>query len=614
MPNLQTGKLLFYDIEAFKHYWCVVVVDEELETRHVFEDIESLRGYYKRNRKRTWVGYNSRQYDAPMLRFIMLGLDPYDCSQAMIVGGKKWFQFNYNITEMYKRIPLRNYDCALLNKGLKKLEGFRGSSVVESSIPWDYDVPLTREQKDEIVSYCTHDVLETRKVFYDTIEEYEAHESLVETFSLADEFFNKTKAQLSALILGAQKRSWFDEWEFSIVDTLHLEKYTHVLDWFLNPENHDYKKDLETIIAGVPHTFAWGGIHGAKPKYYGKGRFINMDVRSYYPSLMIEYYFLSRNVLDPEKFKQIYFDRIEFKAVKDPRQQPYKIVLNGTYGAMKDKFNLLYDPRQANNVCINGQLLLLDLMERLEDHCEIIQSNTDGVLVKLHYGTDAEAKLIKQIGQEWSERTRMVLEYEEVEIVAQKDVNNYLTIDKKGKVKSKGAWAKTWQKEAKVNGEKVLVNDYTDYDCVILRKALQAYFKDGTPVADTINACDDLIDFQKIVMVSAKYDYAIHGKPEEVRWKDGKTYKKKMTLNDTCKPLKEKHLRMFASSNPEDGGVFKQHAKTKAINKVSDSPKHAFFVNDDITNAKASDYPLDKSFYIAMAESRVKKFVTMEVA
>jgi hypothetical protein len=46
---------------------------------------------------------------------------------------------------------------------------------------------------------------------------------------------------------------------------------------------------------------------------------------------------------------------------------------NGTYGAMKDKHNSLYDPRQANNVCVAGQLLLLDLIEKLEDHCELLQ-------------------------------------------------------------------------------------------------------------------------------------------------------------------------------------------------------------------------------------------------
>ena len=44
--------------------------------------------------------------------------------------------------------------------------------------------------------------------------------------------------------------------------------------------------------------------------------------------------------------------RLELKAKKDKRQAPFKIVLNSTYGAMKDKYNGLYDPRQANNVCI----------------------------------------------------------------------------------------------------------------------------------------------------------------------------------------------------------------------------------------------------------------------
>ena len=35
-----------------------------------------------------------------------------------------------------------------------------------------------------------------------------------------------------------------------------------------------------------------------------------------------------------------------------------KIVLNGTYGASKDKHNNLYDPLMANNVCVAGQLLI----------------------------------------------------------------------------------------------------------------------------------------------------------------------------------------------------------------------------------------------------------------
>jgi hypothetical protein len=603
--------MLFYDIEAFPHYWCVVVVDDELNERHVFEDVESLRKYYKENRHSIWVGYNSRQYDAPMLRFIMLGLDPYQCSHDLIVIGKKWFEFGYNITEQYKRIPLQNYDCVLLNKGLKKLEGFRGSSIKESSISWDLDRPLTREEKDETIAYCTHDVLETRKVFYDMIEDYDAHKGLIDAFDIDPVHFSKSKAQLVALILNAQKKTWFDEWEFELVDTMRIEKYKEVRDWYLNPDNHNYKAKLEIDIAGVPHTFAWGGIHGARLNYHGEGTYINMDARSYYPALMIEYGFLSRNVMNPAKFKEIRDYRLVLKKNKDDRQLPYKIVLNSTYGAMKDKYNNLYDPKNANNVCINGQLLLLDLIERMEDYCTLVQSNTDGILVKIDKGYD-EA-FIKQIGQEWSNRTRMDLDYDVIQKVYQKDVNNYLTIDESGKVKSKGAFAKTWLKERKIDGTKVYVDDLTDYDLVICREAINMYMKNGTPIEDTINNCKDLRKFQKIVMVSRKYSHAFHGRPTLVTWKENYQKKTRYDMNDDCILLNERHIRVFASSDETRGGIFKVHAIRKNVNKVSDTPEHAFIVNDNIEGKSTDDYPeLDKEYYIKMTKSRIKGYFSKE--
>ena len=48
-----------------------------------------------------------------------------------------------------------------------------------------------------------------------------------------------------------------------------------------------------------------------------------------YPATMINYGFLSRNVSNPDKFRQIRDDRIVLKRNKDPKQLPYKIVLNG---------------------------------------------------------------------------------------------------------------------------------------------------------------------------------------------------------------------------------------------------------------------------------------------
>ena len=97
------------------------------------------------------------------------------------------------------------------------------------------------------------------------------------------------------------------------------------------------------------------------------------DVASYYPAMMIEYGFLSRNVKNKFKYRQIRDERIVMKQNKDKRQQPRKIALNSTFGASKDKYNKLYDPLQANNICITGQLLLTDLIEKLENHCQLIQ-------------------------------------------------------------------------------------------------------------------------------------------------------------------------------------------------------------------------------------------------
>src|SRR5690606_35106610 len=96
-------------------------------------------------------------------------------------------------------------------------------------------------------------------------------------------------------------------------------------------------------------------------------------------------------------------------------------------GAMKDKYNQLYDPLMANNVCVAGQLLLLDLIEHLEPHCQLIQSNTDGLFVKINHENDLDT--IKEICKEWEQRTRMELEFDIFTKIFQKDVNNYIVIN-----------------------------------------------------------------------------------------------------------------------------------------------------------------------------------------
>ena len=364
--------LIFYDFEVFKHDWLMVAINP-LEQRKtiIINDPEKLKDFHLENMKKIWIGYNSRSYDQYILKAILLGFNPKEVNDWIILKGRKGWEFS----SMFNRITLYSYDCMNKFYSLKQLEGFMGNDVRETSVPFDIERKLTEKELQQTVKYCTHDVEQTMEVFLRTKANFDAHVNLLKTFNLGLNNISKTQAQLSALALGCSRQDWMDEWDLQFVDTLKLGKYAHIMDWFKDPANHDYSNSLTTDICGVPHVFGWGGIHGAPDQaLHRKGLLLHVDVTSFYPSIMIRYDMLSRNVKDKAVYKQIYDTRVALKkAGKKAEQAPYKIILNSTYGICKDPSSAAYDPRQANNVCVNGQLLLLDLLEHLEgwiDHCD----------------------------------------------------------------------------------------------------------------------------------------------------------------------------------------------------------------------------------------------------
>ncbi|MCR4367880.1 hypothetical protein NT852_19015 [Bacillus amyloliquefaciens] len=558
---------IFYDFEVFKNNWMVVLIDYDTKKGKVIvDDVDELKRFYKMFKDDIWIGYNSRMYDQYILKGILLGMNPYYISSRIINDNVKGFNV---VREGYK-IPLNNFDITTGFHSLKQLEGFMGSRIKESSVPFDISRALTEKEIKEVVEYCIHDVKQTIEVFDNKKEEFESQLALIEAFDLEMSMFTKTKAQLSAFILGAEKQgNRRDEFELRFPNTLKIEKYKHIVDWYRNPENLDYKKNLKVDVAGVPHIFAWGGLHGALPKYKDEGIILCCDVASLYPSIMIEYDYISRNVKNPLKYTEIRDTRLELKRKKDPKQAPYKIVLNSTYGAMKDQYNPLYDPLMANNVCLAGQLLLLDLIEKIEPYCKLIQSNTDGLFMKVEKESDID--LIKEVAKEWETRTRLDLEWDVYEKIYQKDVNNYIIIDKDQKYKSKGAYVK------KLNN--------LDYDLPIVNKAMIEYFTKDIPVEKTINECDQLREFQKISKVSNKYMYALYGEER----------------------LPEKVLRVFASNDEDAKGVFKVKTEER-IEKIGNTPPRCFINNDNVIDLKVPDY-LDKEYYIEIAKKRINDYL-----
>ena len=561
------------DFEVFTYDWLVVIIDAETKKEHVFvNDEQSLIDFYNQHKNNIWVGYNSRHYDQYILKAIVAGFPPQEINDWIINQKRLGWEFY----EEFWKIKLYNFDIMTdRNRSLKQLEGFMGHDIRETTVSFDTMRKLTDEEIKEVIKYCRHDVRETMHIFAENIHEFTSQLELLKMFNLPMRYISKTKAQLSAIILEAEQPKFEreDEFNLSFPPTLRINKYTHILKFYeqVKHAKNPYDEFLETDIAGIPHIFAWGGIHGARRNYYGEGDYLLIDVASYYPALMIEYSYLSRNVKNPKKFKEIRDRRLKYKAKKDKREAPLKIVINGTYGAMKDKYNGLYDPLMANNVCVGGQLLLLDLIEKLEPHVTLIQSNTDGLLIKLHNYDDYY--LVDDICYEWEQRTKMELEFEEYVKVIQKDVNNYILVDADGNYKSKGAYVK------KLNP--------LDNDLPIVNRAVVNYLVHGIEPEETIFNSDKLMDFQKIVRISNKYEYAIYN----------------------GKRMNESVFRVFASVDKNDGEL--QKVRDGSASKIAFTPDRCFIDNDDVTNKKVPS-KLDYWWYLELANKRINDFLGYE--
>lgn len=569
--------MIFIDFETFVYDWLCVAIDPiEKKEFVIVNNKEELNQLYKKYKKDIWVGYNIRNYDQYILKAILLGFEPKRVNDWIIVKDRKGWEFS----SLFNKIPLNLFDV-MPNPpiGLKTLEGFMGNNIHETSVPFDIDRKLTDTELEETIKYCRFDVLNTIEVFIRRKNEFDSQMQLVKTFNLPLSYLGKTQAQLAAIILDAKKKKLKDEWNIRLPDNVRLGKYKEVGEWFLNKENHNVDAKLETMICGVPHTIAWGGIHAGLSKtqvYCSPDEVIfDVDVDQLYPSLMIEYNLLSRAVEEPKKFQNILNTSLELKkAGKKKEREPYKRICNITYGAEGDKFNPMYDPLHRNLVCVFGQVFIIDLLDKIEDIITLLNSNTDGIFVKLKLKDVDE---FKRRVHEWEERTRLHMSYDEFSSFWSKDVNNYVAIRPDGSYHAKGAYVKELSQ--------------LDYDLPIVNEAVKDYITKKIPVENTILGCNELIKFQKIVKLSSKYKWVEHEQGNGTVKYDNKAY------------------RVFASRDNSDGRLLKCKPTEKGDkkDKFGNTPNRCFIENGDITGMKIPS-KLDKQYYIDLAKKRLEDF------
>lgn len=600
--------MLFYDFEVFCRDWLVVILDMTARQEHVIiNDPDRFRAFYQEHKEDIWVGYNTRNYDQFIARAILCDFNPKTVNDWIIRDERSGWQFS----NLFYKVPLINYDV-MPNPpiGLKTMEGFMGSNIKETDVPFNLQRRLTPDEITQTVTYCRHDVEQTVEVFLERQDDFDAMMGMCKVFKLPLRDVGKTEAGITAKVLECEFRDRHDEFDFEIESFIHLRKYRRVLTWFKNakydcleemkqkyqsapkkqrdkydwrdPEafkKYFYKRKLVTDICGIPHIDGWGGIHGAERQIYLTGNLWHVDVGSYYPSYLIAHGRVTRSARHPEKYTEVYRTRMALKkAGKKKEQAPYKKILNAMSGAMKDRHNPAYDPRMNNTMVVNCQLMLIMLLEWLEaevDGFRLVQSNTDGLIVWIPDG-EKSFKQLQAVCDRWedtcsTDECRIALAYDKIEWIYQKDVNNYLfKFADSSKIERKGKYVKPLSR--------------IDNDLPIINTALVEYMVHGIHPSVTIRSCQELIQFQKLVKLSSKYEYVQH---------NGRRYDYK------C-------YRVFASRSSADGRIYK--CKTGANPaKFADTPDCCFIDNDNILD-KVVPEKLDRQWYIDLAIERLRQF------
>ena len=584
-------RLISYDCEVFAYDWLVTLKDKETGVYTcIWNDNEALKMALSDDC--IYVGFNSKHYDQYIIKAIAAGLTPEEIKQVndyIIAGGQGWqCPLLDGIYFRFSNVDIR--DDTQQGLSLKAIEGHLGMSVKESSVPFDIDRPLTAEERAETEFYCKHDVDTTEKLI-DIRKDYLKNKINLGRLAGLDEVkaMGMTNAKLTAAMLKASKKPHDDERKYVYPDNLRREFIPQEVFEFFDklydesvPDSELFKGKLNLMIGECPVTLGFGGIHGAIPNFFWKeseDRGIwNEDVGSFYPHLMTINGYTSRNIPSPKTYEDVLETRMKAKASGDKQTaNALKLVCNTTYGCLLNQYNDLYDPLMGRSVCVSGQLYLLELAEHCYQEIEglrIVQLNTDGIMVecdKKDYNT------LTAICAEWQSRTGFDLEEDTVIKIAQKDVNNYVEVQPGGKAKAKGGYL--------VKGIAPAGAFNVNNSCAIVATALKEFFLNGTPVEDTINACNDIFQFQIIAKAGAKYREAYH-------------------VVDGVKQSVQKVNRVYATADERYGKIFKVKAEDDSEAKIDSLPEHCIIDNDN----QLSINDVDKSFYIAMANKRVNDF------
>lgn len=262
-------RLWGYDFEVTEYDWLLVLKDYRNRNRVVFHnaipnDIQNFIDKYNP----IMMGYNNNGYDKFILKAILNGYTPEEVKEVndYIIGGENGWEIDLGYTEIPTQVDLIN--CIVPRKSLKELEGNLRMNITESTIDFNIDHKWSKQEYDEMLYYCDHDVDALFPIFDILITKFKSKYIIARLGDIDPEYaLSLTDANLTAVLLGAERIEHDDPFGYEYPDVIDKTKIPkEALDYFDDLIEHndlEYKVEAPCLdLKTIDFQLGVGGCHG----------------------------------------------------------------------------------------------------------------------------------------------------------------------------------------------------------------------------------------------------------------------------------------------------------------------------------------------------------------
>ena len=642
--KIRNKPVVVYDIEIFINAFHCTCKNTETNELKFFElsarknQINELVSYFL-DKSLIFCGYNSKHYDDVIINYIidfhkkfehMLYTDIckslFNLSEAIITSEE-------GNTEKFKRWKYANYFYSMdlltmqfspkLRVGLKEMQVTMPYHNVQE-YDGDFRLPLRTDSIDDMIKYNINDVestatlLEKLKADVDLRlfieEEYGIDALSMDSVKFGETLLAKKYCEATGISMKELKemRSPMDYIPLKDVILPFIKYKNPILQSVLedmkstvvySKERKGYEKKF--VLSDVCYSVGVGGIHSIHtPQIFipKEDEFIgHSDVASMYPSFIVKYKWIPRHLGEIfwQVYSQIYEERMEAKHCgQKNKNQALKLTLNSVTGKMQQETSWMYDPFSVFKIRINGQLVLLMLVDRLlELNCKIVQVNTDGVMyIAKKTNRDRVQEAIAEIEQ----LTQLTFESNDYEAFYQYAINDYFGVEE-GYTQSKNP--KLIEKKGMFITDTKLGKGLAP---VVIPKAVINYFLTKEPVADFIKRQTDIKDFLMAQRADKKFK-VLYGNEEVQRI--NRYYAS--TNGRFLFKIKENPEKGISKTARDQWGY--EYTYTEEDTRINMLSKSGVTILNKLDSIPIEDRHINYYYYISEAQKIINDFVCQQL-